>query len=287
MIARARTRLILTFAGIASALIYGTLFPFSGWEQPPGFLWTQFFAPEARLGIVDICINVAIYLPLGFVLIRLLPHRIPQPFGVFITVISTALFSTSLELLQGYLPARVSSLYDVMFNIMGAALGAILATKAADRNPFARFASEFRERHVKAGGLPILGIFVVGLWSVAELIPFVPSLAIRNLDQGIEPISLLFNADVPLSLIATIGYTGATLAIAVILHTLLITDARQSRKVAAIIAGTLAFKVSVIGRHLLPEQLIGAAIGLGLYHCRGRLVGNRMAIPAMAGLVLL
>ena len=212
MNAHARTNVILIFAGIASALACGTLFPFSGWVQPPVHLWFQFFAATEPPRPSDILINIAVYLPLGFVLARLLSNDVAFPFRLFITVICTALFSTSLELLQGYLPSRVSSVYDVIFNVVGAATGAVFAMKFAGPNILGQCASDFRERHIKSDGLPPVGIFVLGLWLVTELIPFVPSLAAHNLRQGLEPLSLLFNADVPFLWLATAGYYPARLA---------------------------------------------------------------------------
>jgi len=286
MAAPGRSNDLLILAGLMAALTYGTLFPFGGWQPLPTNLLDQFLTPGTVLGLGDILINIAIYVPLGLVLIRLLPSTTALPFALLIPVFCGALFSTSLELLQGYLPSRVSSVYDVGFNVAGTTIGTIIAMTSRGGSLFGRYARALNDQHRKHSGLATLRLSVIGLWLVAELAPFVPSLARGELERGLMPIAVLINAGVPFSSIAAIGYAGGIIAIAAILHGLLAGGTGRTGKITAVIGATLALKIVVVGRHLLPEAVLGAAIGFVLYRVAVRKFSNQFAIAGMIGIAI-
>ncbi|MEW6188191.1 MAG: VanZ family protein [Thermodesulfobacteriota bacterium] len=74
----------------------------------------------------DAVINLIGFIPLGFfAALRLLRfnHR-PVPISLTLTLILGFLISLNIELIQGWLPTRDSSVSDLIFNILGTAAGA-------------------------------------------------------------------------------------------------------------------------------------------------------------------
>jgi VanZ family protein len=75
--------------------------------------------------LIDVVVNIVGFIPLGMVLYsRLrLTRRIPPKFTTASTVILCLLLSLIIEILQGWLPARTSSMLDLSLNTLGAWLG--------------------------------------------------------------------------------------------------------------------------------------------------------------------
>ncbi|WP_417374463.1 VanZ family protein [Glutamicibacter protophormiae] len=73
-----------------------------------------------RTGHVDAALNVALFVPLGFLMTFVLR---PGWLGI---LVSLAL-SVSAELAQTLLPARTASLRDILTNAVGAGIGAVVA----------------------------------------------------------------------------------------------------------------------------------------------------------------
>jgi hypothetical protein len=93
-----------------------------------------------RYEIPDIVENILGFIPFGFCIaafVRLGPRCAPSQALVTAVLIGTAT-SLAIELLQVYLPSRDSSSLDLINNILGSALGALLATRF--RIPSARAA---------------------------------------------------------------------------------------------------------------------------------------------------
>jgi VanZ family protein len=151
-------------------VIYGSLHPFSGWRDtglsPFTFLeggwpryWTAF----------DLAANVAVYLPLGFLLtlaLRGLPGRFTAP---VLAVLLSATVSLGLEVVQTWLPSRVPSNVDLACNALGGFLGAIPAQVAGPRI-FVRFAA-WQKRLIAPIPHAELGLTLLGLWLLIPLSP--------------------------------------------------------------------------------------------------------------------
>lgn len=122
-------RLLNVLALVYPALVlYGSLFPFSGWrafgvpvleflDDPFPRYWTSF----------DLASNLALYVPLGYVWTRwALGRRWLAPAWLLAPLAATAL-SLGVEILQHWLPSRVPSNLDLACNAAGALLGAVAA----------------------------------------------------------------------------------------------------------------------------------------------------------------
>ena len=151
-------------------IIYGSLHPFSGWRDTGGspfaFLeggwpryWTSF----------DLAANVAVYLPLGFLLtlaLRGLPGRFSAP---TLAILLAAATSCGLEALQSWLPSRVPSNVDLACNALGGLLGALWAQRVGPRF-FLRIAA-WQHRLIAPVPHAELGLTLLGLWLLIPLSP--------------------------------------------------------------------------------------------------------------------
>ena len=151
----------------AGLIVYASLYPFVGWHQPGvgplDFLrlgwpqwWTRF----------DLFSNLFGYLPLGLLLFVALIRGGGLPGrSAAIACAGSALLALVLEVLQNYLPGRVSSNVDLAMNALGAALGVGLGLLLHRRGDVARWQKTrdrwFVER--SAGGVALLILWPIGL----------------------------------------------------------------------------------------------------------------------------
>lgn len=77
--------------------------------------------------LVDVVLNIAGFVPVGFVLCAYLALTRPRPKAILYAVLAGGLLSFAIELMQAYIPRRVSGVTDIITNTLGAALGAWLA----------------------------------------------------------------------------------------------------------------------------------------------------------------
>ena len=112
----------------AIGLIYGTLYPWSGWRRT-GLSGLDFLSqPWPRYWTVfDLSTNVGLYAPLGALLGWWTRHRFGPWTAVALPIIVTALLATTLEALQTFLPGRIPSNIDLLCNVVGAVFGAAFA----------------------------------------------------------------------------------------------------------------------------------------------------------------
>jgi VanZ like family/Concanavalin A-like lectin/glucanases superfamily len=76
----------------------------------------------------DIIINVAGFVPFGFLLCAYLSSKLEKQWAGLSALTLGVITSVTIEFLQVYLPTRTSSMTDVMTNTVGAALGILLYT---------------------------------------------------------------------------------------------------------------------------------------------------------------
>lgn len=159
--------LALAWCGL---VIYGSLHPFSGWRDtgisPFAFLeggWPRYWT------VFDLAVNVAVYIPLGF-LLTLALDRIPGRYSApVLAVLLAAGVSFSLESLQTWLPSRVPSNLDLACNSLGGLLGAIWAQYVGPRI-FARITA-LEHRLIAPVPHAELGLTLLGLWLLVPLSP--------------------------------------------------------------------------------------------------------------------
>src|SRR5579875_3343925 len=115
----------------AVLVVYGSLYPFSGWRSlgigPFAFLTD----PLPRyLTAFDVVTNVLGYMPLGALIVLALYPRWSGSLAVCAAFVGGALLSGAMESIQTYLPTRVASNLDLAANALGALIGGVLAAPA-------------------------------------------------------------------------------------------------------------------------------------------------------------
>jgi VanZ family protein len=94
--------------------------------HPRAYLREVHGLPSGRL-VKDAVLNIALFLPLGWLLAGALRRSALSTMArIGIVAGVAAALSISVETLQYFMPSRYSSILDVVSNVAGAALGAVL-----------------------------------------------------------------------------------------------------------------------------------------------------------------
>ena len=98
--------------------------------------WKEFTAD--RDYAVDLLLNIAGFVPLGVVVYSYWAWAKNPRRAVLYTVLIGGFLSLAIEVLQAYIPRRVSGMTDIITNTLGAALGALIARSSVTRSVLAR-----------------------------------------------------------------------------------------------------------------------------------------------------
>jgi VanZ family protein len=106
-------------------ILIATLYPFNFSVQEDSFLHQLLGSLKQSSNLVDQIVNVLLFIPLGFSLNWLFTKRsnLRSISAFAIALLVSFGFSLSIELLQTFLPARTSSLSDVLTNTVGGGFG--------------------------------------------------------------------------------------------------------------------------------------------------------------------
>ena len=247
-------------------IVYASLHPFSGWRDlglsPFAFLdtawpryWTAF----------DLITNALAYLPLGF-LLTLTLRRTPQGWvAACIAVLLGAAISFCLESLQTWLPSRVASNLDLVFNTFGTAIGALLACWRGERF----FNRLVRIQHNLLPPLPHaeFGLVLIGMWLLTQLSPETILFGAGDLRHLLEITPAVPYAAPSFFAIETGIIICNTVAIGLIALTLLAGKYSEHRVlgvffILALSIRTLAAAILVDPAHALAWLTPGAGLGL-------------------------
>ena len=253
---RADRGALLTYLFI---LAYASLNPFIGWRWPEAF--TLFAIPRYVIAF-DVLINIAAYAPLGAMLASLLRQRaqtgslkLADSVQIWcFTLAASATLSLGFELLQAFLPGRVSSAFDLLANAFGAALGAGLVLAAPGRLLIAAW-RQWRHRHFAAGDMTGWGLILLALWIFAQLNPAIPFFEAGHIANPIEagnthpydPLVLL-----PQAVCIMLNVCGFALFVAL----LLLPNRAVMLNVLLLLAAALVLKIGMAAMMLKAPQLI-------------------------------
>lgn len=184
-----RDRRLLGFLILYGLLVLtGSLYPFSGWETQARAPFHFLTAPWPRyITRTDLATNLLSYAPVGyaFALWFSLPgHRLR---GVVLGVMAGSLLSFTCEALQQLLPSRIASNLDLLVNILGVLLGALLAIHHRRWLRAFRAMKRWRENWFRPGPAPNLGLALLALWLLAQF-ALVPISGIGWLQLHLRPL---------------------------------------------------------------------------------------------------
>ncbi|HEY0879548.1 MAG TPA: VanZ family protein [Zeimonas sp.] len=117
-------------AAYGAALVYASLYPWADWRAPSAAMFDFAAAPWPRWWTAfDVATNLIAYLPFGLLASVAIARgaRTSVVRAAPWALVIAALLSFALESAQSLLPARVPSRLDLVTNIAGAALGAMIA----------------------------------------------------------------------------------------------------------------------------------------------------------------
>jgi VanZ family protein len=158
-------------AVLAAVVVYASLYPFVGWRWPPGLSGPENLVlpwPRERYRVDELS-NFLGYVPLGALLVIAVVRSGGRPLVAFATALgAAALLSYSVELAQQFLPLRVPSLKDWVFNLGGAVTGAAVALMVHGAGYLAHWHS-LRERWFVRNSA--VAFILLLLWPVALLFP--------------------------------------------------------------------------------------------------------------------
>ncbi len=233
----------------------------------------------------DILTNVLAYAPLGLLLGLWLQRRGAKAAALVLAALLGAVLSLSVEWVQAYLPARVTSLIDFGTNIFGTFLGALLARLVDPESAFGKLLHDLKSGWFKPGALTNMGLIAIVLWALSQTSPFVPSLDLGNLKQGLAPIADWVRGSSEFKFGQAAVYTLNIVALCLLARTL----GRVRKPVLMLFwlfaGAVLLYKVPVVGRQLSPEALAGWFVALLVVVPFLALAGASVALAAMVLLV--
>lgn len=160
--------------GLVVLVFYLCLFPWEGKPGAPG-PWFRWHWPQGRSGIADVFLNILLFVPVGTCASFAFQGR----WRFLIAFLTGSSLSFTVEYAQGWLPARVSSMGDLVSNSLGTLLGILLAP--AISYWIHRELPWLRGVRIRYHILALLLCFVAGQW-----FPFVPNYRLPHFRRFLE-----------------------------------------------------------------------------------------------------
>ena len=183
-------------------IAYTSLQPFRDWWLPPEEIRTFLSAPWPRyITLEDVLVNIAAYVPLGFLLARAWMPNVGTRRAVLISAALSLLISVALESVQMFMPARVASNVDVLTNGLGGLIGALAAPLFAPTRGLGIRLTRLRKQWFVYGLSADVGLVLVCIWLNTQLHPTAQLFGTGNLRDTFDlPVWLIHT---PPLLIAT------------------------------------------------------------------------------------
>lgn len=282
----------------ALLILWACLYPFSGWLANGLPLFDYLIAPWPKyFRVEDLVVNVAGYVPLGFVLVPALPQRLKWPTAIALATLLGALLSFTVETTQNFLPSRVSSNVDLGSNTLGAFLGA-LAGAVFGRHLFGeRGVHRWRMNNIVSGRMGDIGLVLVALWLLVQCIPDRAAFTAGDLRSLLDlPAPLTFQPR-PFATLEAAMVSTSLLAAGLFVRCMMQT-ARLWPILLLLVLGLAAKSLATWSFHVPSDPLlwltpgtrtgllIGAAL-LGLTLCLPRVHQHALAGVALLGAVTL
>ncbi len=236
----------------ALAIAYASLQPFAPWLAPapntPFFLFAPFPPRYTRF---DIVVNAAAYAPFGF-FVALMPRRRPPLGRFFVALAAAAALSFAMETLQMFLPTRDASTIDLIANVAGATLGALLGIAFARSAPAKRRATELRRSWFIPGRIGDMGLALLAIWLVAQANPGIALFATTfeaPPDTGASALVPIPDGDLVIALVQG-AHSGLQLLGVGLFLALLLNDRRRAGSAVLLLIGA-AFLVKGIAAEML------------------------------------
>jgi VanZ family protein len=248
----------------AFLLFYGSLYPFQ-WAARGEPLFAFLLHPgDAYLGKVDLVQNVLVYMPFGLLLAVWWARRHRHWTALPLAVAAGTLFSVCAEIVQLWLPARVSSAADVAMNLLGTLCGALLAgLLRRDTHSGARLQG-WRDGWFARGAIANTGLVVVALWLLSQISPLIPVFGLGRWKQALMPVYFQLRGYAPLSPAMLFSLACNFTALGLLLRALIKPGKPWWRLHGALLLAVLAGQFLIEGHALRLEEVAAALLSLPL-----------------------
>ena len=248
-------------------IAYGSLFPLTGWQIPaaPIFSFLTATVPNHSSG-ADLLTNVLAYVPLGgLVAWTLRPKN--SALAVIVAAMAGGTLSFAMESIQMFLPSRTSSNIDLLTNIAGVTLGAVLGSVFRPGTGFMLKIAVLRDRWFADGQAVDMGVGAVLLWALSQLSPFVPSMDVSSIRQGLSPLWYALHAPSSMSGLKLASYALDITGLGLLTTVIAQAQKRIVPQFLLFASALLCLKPFIVDRQLSLESISGlvvAAVLLGL-----------------------
>jgi VanZ family protein len=265
-------------------IIYGSLFPFADWQTPQQDIFSVWQrSMDGRISRSDLLTNFLVYIPFGFLLSSVLFDRFNTICRVLLVTTLGILLSLFMEYLQMYLPARTSSPVDLALNMISTLIGTLMFCRLGIDSTIGRGLRDLRHNCFTEGRIADIGLSVILLWGASQLAPFMPSIDVGNLKNGLKPVWLAMHDLSRLNVYRAATYALNIGSLGAVLLLLMKLQYRLIAWLGLYCGLVLLGKVTIVGRQLSFEALVGLCIGMLLTFILQKLHRNRLAL---AGILL-
>ena len=230
---------------IALLIGYGSLYP-GNFSAPEAGAMKQFLT-DWRLftSLGDLLGNIALFFPLGMAGILFASDKRATTIRISWLLFLSLFYAFALQLAQVWLPTRSAALADVIWNMVGMALGIAAARLTGRRSSEKMHAFDW-------ASLAPLSVLV--LWILTELLPLVPSLDFQKFKDALKPLLLGFNFSFPAALMHAAGVVVAGAAFMAL-------GRRPVSWLAVAFIPVFAGKIAIVNLSLDASLLLGMLAG--------------------------
>jgi VanZ family protein len=270
-------------------IAYASLQPFRDWRAPPEEVLHFLFSAWPRyITLQDVAVNVAAYLPLGFLFSIACGARFGPARGAVAATLAAAMVSLAMEAAQMFLPARISSNVDLLANTVGALLGAMAAPLFAPTRILGGKLHAARHHLFRDGMKADAGLVIVALWLITQFHPTVQPFGTGGIRATFDlPAHLVHTPSLALggeAVVVLLSLTGVGLMVCALMRD----AARPLPVIATLIAAELLariFTAVVFGIASTPLAWLTPGVTLGLLVGSALLYGAAH-LPRLAQLIV-
>lgn len=269
---RRRWPVTLVWIGFVLLVTYGSLFPFDFHmrELDEQTILSFIASCCSRFSRGDAVGNVVLFLPIGF--FGVLTHRPGRSAGYRLVSVGAVgvILALALQVAQFYLPERVPSVQDAIWNTFGTFAGAVTALWLGRR-----LGRGVALRNLSGSLAPLA---LIGAWLAYRLVPFVPSIDLQAIKTSLKPLLLHPAFDMA----GMIHDAAAWLVVAFLLRTVWRRDGIAA-VLPLLILATFGLEVLIVDNAISLTNVAGAGVAVLLWWA----VLGRLQAPAAVLAVLL
>ena len=236
---------------VIAVIVYGSLYPFEfrqpiGGLEPAALALLRSWRETPSRG--DFIANVALYTPLGFFAFLAIGKGVDAPKRIAVTILTGALLSACMELVQYFDDGRETAATDLYANVVGTGVGAI-GGSLTGRNlrwPIVR--------EIAANRVPAL---LLVAWVGYRLFPYVPTTDLHKYWKALQPVIV----HASLNGYDLFRYTAIWLTIGALIEA--ISGPKRARLLFPLFVGSvLVAKVAIVYTTLTMAEIAGAGLAL-------------------------